>query len=72
MAPINSSLLINSLYQLFMNSHDEQCFVELEPYESCLIANELDPYESLIEVLPKKESLEIGRPSRLKAGQESF
>ena len=55
-----------------MNSHDEQFFVELEPYESCLIANELDPYESLIEVLPKKESLEIGRSSRLKAGQESF
>ena len=55
-----------------MDSHDEQCFAELEPYESFLIANELDPYESLIEVLPKKETLEIGRPSRLKAGQESF
>ena len=72
MAPINSSLSINSLYQLFMNSHDEQCFVELEPYESCLIANELDPYESLIEVLPKKETFEIVKPSRFKVGQESF
>ena len=55
-----------------MNSHDEQCFAELEPYESFLIANELDPYESLIEVLPKKETLEIARPSRFKVGQESF
>ena len=51
-----------------MNSHDEQCFAESEPYESFLIANELDPYESLIEALPKKESLEIGRPSKLRAG----
>ena len=51
-----------------MNSHDEQCFAELESYESFLIANEIDPYESLIEVLPKKESLEIGRPSKLRAG----
>ena len=55
-----------------MNSHDEQCFLELEPYESFLIANVLDPYESLIEVLPKKKTLGIARPSRFKAGQESF
>ena len=55
-----------------MNFHDEQCFAELESYESFLIANELDPYESLIEVLPKKETLEIARPSRIKASQESF
>ena len=55
-----------------MNFHDEQCFAELESYESFLIANELDPYESLIEVLPKKETLEIARPSRFKVGQEIF
>ena len=55
-----------------MNSHDEQCFAESEPYESFLIANELHPYESLIEVLSKKETLEITRPSRFKVGQEIF
>ena len=55
-----------------MNFHDEKCFAELEPYESFLIANELDSYESLIEVLSQKETLEIARPSRFKAGQESF
>ena len=55
-----------------MNSHDEQCFAELEPYEFFLITNELDPYESLIEVLAKKETLEIARPSRFKVGQEIF
>ena len=47
-----------------MNSNDEQCFAELEPYESYLIANELDPYEGLIEVLPKKETLELAWPLR--------
>ena len=52
--------------------HDEQCFAELEPYESFLIANELDPYESLIEVLPKKETLEIARPQDSRLVKKSF